>query len=166
MMINEKSTLVMCLLALLAFNVCGCTEETQQQAEDAVENAEEKASEMSDDVSEKASEISAQVSEAMSNLGEEAMGFLTPIKEKLGSLSELKDKPEELKASVDNILKMIEEKAESIELPESVQGVLDKVKEKLTSLKEYLGGDETDEAEIQKHLDEVKEAASPFSSEE
>ena len=90
-------------------------------------------------------------------LGEKAMGFLTPLKEKFGDLDSLKDKPEELKKAVVSMIETIEYKSADLELPESVSSMLATVKEKLTALKTYLEG-EVEQSGIDDRLKEIGES--------
>ena len=62
--------------------------------------------------------------ELAEELGEKAMAYLTPLKEKFGNLDSLKDKPEELKKAVADLIKTIEDKADDVELPESLANAL------------------------------------------
>jgi hypothetical protein len=90
-------------------------------------------------------------------LGEKAMAYLSPLKEKLGNLESLKDKPEELKTAVTELIQTIEDKAADIELPEAVSNTLATVKERLVALKDYLQG-EVEQAKIDEHIQKIMDA--------
>ncbi len=114
---------------------------------------------MGDYAKKMAGETGDKIKAGTDSLGEQARGFLGPIKEKVGDLDNLKDKPAELKKSVENLITMIESKAEAIKLPAGVQKTVDTVKEKLVALRDYLGG-ETKPEEIDAKVNDVKDAAS------
>ncbi len=142
------------LFAVMAISISGCSKEdaTQavQQAEESAENAAESIGESVDSAVEGGKEMA-------SELGEKAQAFMTPLKEKFGDLESLKDKPEELKTAVSDLIQSIEEKAEGIELPEAMTSALATVKEKLVELKDYLEG-EADPAKIEEHLKDIGES--------
>jgi chromosome segregation ATPase len=178
MLKTQWSLVTVCGLSCSLLVLTGCNEETEHTTKKVIQEAGEEAGELGEkakesagelgektkeaagDLKEKTAELSEETSEALAKLGEQAKGYLSPIKAQLGSLSDLKDNPAELKASVDKILEMISAKAESITLPESLQQVVQNVKTKLTDLKDHLGSDEAEPAQIEKHLDEVQKAAS------
>ena len=124
---------------------------------DAAKELGEKAKELGEKTTEKAKELGEKTTEKAKELGEKAMGYLAPLKEKFGSLEALKDKPEELKAAVSELIQSIEAKTEEIELPEAVSNALTAGKEKLVELKTYLEG-EVDQAKIEEHLQGVMSA--------
>ena len=127
-------------------NVGDAVKEGGKMAGDALEEGKQAAS----DAVKKGSEMA-------SELGEKAVAFLAPMKEKFGDLDSLKEKPEELKTAVDELIQSIEKKAEDIELPESVSTALATIKEKLVALKDYLGG-EVEQAKIDEHLKDIMES--------
>ncbi|TWT68903.1 hypothetical protein [Crateriforma conspicua] len=129
-----------------------------QEASKALESAEQNVAEAGEKISEGTAEMVEKGKEAAANLSDEAMAMMTPLKEKFGDLDQLKDKPEELKARVSELIEWMETKAESIELPESVSTALASTKEKLVQLKEYLQG-EYEDAEVDKYIQEIKESA-------
>lgn len=142
------------LAALLTVVFGGCSEETKQEAEKLKSSAAEGAKALG----EKAGEAGEKIKSGAEALGEQAMAFLGPIKEKIGGLDNLKDKPAELKKSVENLITTIESKAESANLPEKAQMAIAKIKEKLVALRDYLGG-ETKSEEIDAKVKDVKDAA-------
>ena len=146
-------------LAICVIGVVGCSEDTKKAAEETLSDAKDDATKLAGKAEDEASKMGDKAKDAMKNLSEEAMGFLKPIKEQLGDLGSLKDKPAELKEAVSKILETIESKAESIPLPEGVKTTVATVKEKLTSLKDYLAGDETDPEKTADHIKQVEDAA-------
>lgn len=147
------------LLGLLVLIFGGCSDEAQQKAEDLTKDAAKQGKEMGDKAGEMASQAGDKIKAGAESLGEKAMEFLGPIKDRIGGLDKLKDKPAELKKEVENLISLIESKAESITLPEGIQKTVTTVKEKLVALRDYLGG-ETKPEEIEAKVDEVQEAAS------
>ena len=148
-----------CVLAmLLALTLGGCSEEAKKDAAKLKSDAALDAKEMGDYAKKMAGETGDKLKAGAESLGEAAMGFLGPIKEKIGGLDSLKDKPAELKKAVENLIAMIESKAEAIQLPEGVQKTVDALKEKLVALRDYLGG-ETKPEEIDAKVKDVKDAA-------
>jgi vacuolar-type H+-ATPase subunit H len=116
----------------------GCT---QQEATETMKQAEESAQQTAESIKQDAGEMVEKGEQMASELGEKATAFLSPLKEKFGNLDSLKDKPEELKKAVADLIQSIEAKAEGIQLPESVNNTLAAVKEKLVALRDYLEGE-------------------------
>ena len=77
----QKLTLYSLAICLTGF--VGCSEETQQAAQETLSSAEDDAAKMAEQTGEKASEMGEKAKDAMANLSEEAMGFLKPITEQL-----------------------------------------------------------------------------------
>jgi molybdopterin converting factor small subunit len=153
------SLLAVSALALLVLNGC-----SKKDAQDAVDAAGDAAQEAADDISEGAKEVVDTGKEAVekgkeiaSELGEQAVAYLTPLKEKLGGLESLKDKPEELKTAVNDLIKSMEDKAEDLKLPEAISNTLATVKEKLVALKDYLEG-EVEQAQIDERIAEIMDS--------
>ncbi len=129
-----------------------------QEATKALESAEQNVAQAGEKISEGTAEMVEKGRDAAANLSDEAMAMMTPLKEKFGDLDQLKDKPEELKARVSELIEWMETKAESIELPESVSTALASTKDKLVQLKAYLQG-EYEDAQVEKYIQEIKESA-------
>lgn len=129
---------------------CGCSKE-------AVENAERAAESTAETISEDAEAVVKEGEAMVSDLGEAAMSFLSPLKEKFGGLESLKDTPAELKTAVTELIQSIEGKAENISLPEGVTTALTTVKEKLVALRDYLEG-EADQAKIDEQLKSIMDS--------
>ena len=110
-------------------------------AKAAMEKGKEMAGEAAAKGKEMAGDAAAKGKEMASELGENAMAFLTPLKEKFGNLESLKDTPEKLKTAVSDLITSIEEKAEGLTMPEAMSETLATLKAKLVDLKEYLGGE-------------------------
>lgn len=144
------------LVALICLTVplAGCS---QQEASDAIAEAEQAAEEAADTIVEDAGQVVESGKQLAGELGEKAMGFLTPLKEKFGSLEDLKGQPDQLKQAVSELLESIEQKAEGIELPESVNEALAAIKTKLVALKEYLEG-EFEQANIDEQIQGIIES--------
>lgn len=132
----------------------GCTKE---EASDTLTKAEEAGEEAAATIADKSKEVVEKGGELAQKLGEKATAYLTPLKEKLGNLEGLKDKPEELKKAVTELIQSIEDKSEDVKLPESVSKTLATVKEKLVALKNYLDG-KVDQAKIEEHIQEIQES--------
>jgi hypothetical protein len=140
--------LLMCCSALLLIGL-GCDQDAANEAMQEVEtSAGDAAGALTDDAKaamekgkEMAGDAAAKGKEMASELGENAMSFLTPLKEKLGNLESLKDTPEKLKTAVSDLIASIEEKAEGLTMPEAISETLATLKAKLVDLKEYLGGE-------------------------
>jgi archaellum component FlaC len=132
----------------------GCS---QQEAADALQSAEDTAKGAADTVAKGAEEAVQKGGEIASELGEQAMAFLTPIKEQLGGLEGLKDKPEELKAAVTKLIQSIEDKTADIKLPEAVTTTLATLKEKLVALRDYLAG-EVEQAKVDEQIQGIMES--------
>ena len=132
----------------------GCSKE---EAEQTVKKAEESAEEAADTIAEGTSDIVEKGSEMASQLGEAAMAYLGPLKDKFGNLESLKESPEELKKAVTELIQSIEEKAEGLELPEAISNTLATAKEKLVALKEYLEG-EVEQAKIDEHIKSIMDS--------
>ncbi|TWU31957.1 hypothetical protein [Novipirellula artificiosorum] len=142
------------LCATLAMLCSGCS---KQEAVEKMNEAEVIAEKASDTIAEDVSKVVEEGEEMASGLGDKAMAFLSPLKDKLGNLESLKEKPEELKKAVAELIQSIENKAEGIELPESVSNALATTKQKLVELKEYLEG-EVDQAKIDERIQEIKDS--------
>ena len=142
------------LLAALALSVSGCNkQEVTEELKEVEAAAEEATAQVAGDV-----ETAVEEGEKMaSELGEKAMEYLTPLKDELSSLDELKATPEDLKARVSEIIESIETKAEGIELPETVTKALEGIKEKLIALRDYLQG-EFEQAKIDEHVKEIMDS--------
>ncbi len=134
---SSYSVLMFALLSLATLSLSGCDE---KQAADALKNAEQKAKDTADKVGDDVGAAVAEGEKMMGELGEQAMAFIAPLKEKLGNLDSLKDTPEKLKTAVSELITMIESKAESITLPESMSKTIETIKTKLVELKTYLEG--------------------------
>ena len=124
---------------------------------EAVEEGEKMASEAVEEGKEVAGKAVEEGKELASELSEKATAYLAPLKDKLGNLGELKDKPEELKAAVSELIESMEAKAEDLQLPESVSNALATIKEKLVALRDYLEG-EVEQAQLDTRLEEVTNA--------
>jgi chromosome segregation ATPase len=142
------------LLAASLLSVSGCNkQEATKELKEMEAAAEEGAAQVAEDV-----EAAVEEGEKMaSELGEKAMEYLTPLKDELSSLDELKATPEELKARVSEIIESIETKAEGIELPETVTKALEGIKEKLIALRDYLQG-EFEQSKIDEHVKEIMDS--------
>ena len=137
-------------VALLVFTN-GCD---KQDAKDAIDTAEQTASDAADSVKEGAQDVVDEGKEIAGNLSESVTAFLTPLKEKMGGLEDLKSKPEELKTAVSEMITSIEEKSSSLEMPEAISTALETIKEKLVGLKDYLEG-EYDQSGIDTKVDDL-----------
>ena len=118
-------------------------EEGKKMAGDATEGAKK----MAGDATEGAKKMAGQLSE-------KAYAFLTPLKEKVANLESLKDSPEKLKEAVSKLITSIEEKTESLQLPEKIDNGLATVKEKLVSLRDYLEG-EYEQSKINEYVKDI-----------
>ena len=153
------SLMAVAALALLVLNGC-----SKKDAQDAVESAGDAAQEAADDIAEGAKDVVDTGKEAVekgkemaSELSEQAVAYLTPLKEQLGSLESLKDKPEELKKAVTDLIQSMEDKAEGIKLPDAITNTLTTLKEKLVALKDYLEG-EVEQAHIDERISEIMDS--------
>jgi hypothetical protein len=135
-----------CAASIFVFSGC-----SQQEAVDAVQQAEQAAEEAADTIAKDTEQMVEQGQAMAADLGEKAMAYLGPLKEKLGNLEGLKETPEELKTAVSELIQSIENKAEDMNLPEAVSSALASVKEKLVALQEYLQG-EVEQAKIDEHI--------------
>jgi uncharacterized coiled-coil DUF342 family protein len=145
----RRTSLVFAALVLVSSNGC-----SKEQAEESVKQAEEAA----DTIAKDAEEVVEKGKEMADELGEKAIAFINPLREKFGQLEGLKDKPDELKEAVTDLIQSIEDKAEGIQLPEALSGALATVKEKLQELKQYLEG-EVDQAKVEEHIQEIMDSA-------
>jgi hypothetical protein len=145
------SRLLPACCVLVTLLVSGCTPE---EAADAVKDAGKSAEQAAGEVAEGATEMMEKGKKMAGELGEQAMGFLNPLKEKFGELDGLKDSPEQLKTTVSQLIETIESKADSIQLPGSMNTVLAGLKDKLVALKQYLEG-EYDQAQIGEKVNEI-----------
>ena len=149
------------LCVTLMFASLGCDKEkTDTALSDAgaqIEDAGDAIAENVDKAVEKGEEAAKDAGDKAKELGEKAMAYITPLKEKFGDLESLKEKPEELKTAVSELITSLEEKTENLELPEAVSNSLAAAKEKLIALRDYLGG-EIDQAKIDEHLKEIGDA--------
>lgn len=118
-------------------------EEGKKMAGDATENAKKMAGEATEGAKKMAGQLS-----------EKAYAFLTPLKEKVANLESLKDSPEKLKEAVSKLITSIEEKTESLQLPEKIDNGLATVKEKLVSLRDYLEG-EYEQSKINEYVKDI-----------
>ena len=143
----------MVLLGCVALVVVwsGCSKE---EAEQSLKKAEQTAEDAAKSAAQEVGEVLKKGEEAASELGEKALAYLTPLKEKLANLDSLKDSPEQLKQAVTELIETIDGKAEDIQLPEKVSAGLATVKEKLTALRDYLEG-EVEQAKIGEHIQEI-----------
>jgi hypothetical protein len=146
------------MTAMLAVALGGCSEEAKEDAAKLKEQAADGAKELGGKAGEMAGKAGDKIKEGAKALSEQAKGFLGPIQEKIGGLDGLKDKPAELKKSVENLIAMIESKASTLTLPAGVQKTMDTLKEKLVALRDYLGG-ETKPEEIDAKVEDVKDTA-------
>ena len=126
----------------------GCS---KKEAAESVKKAEESAQKAAESVAAGTGEAVKKGAEMASELSEAAMAYLSPLKEKFGSLDALKESPKELKKAVTELIQAIEDKTEDIELPEVVSKTLAAAKEKLVALKDYLEG-EVEQAKIDEHI--------------
>ena len=115
----------------------GCN---KQDAARELQEVEEAAGEAATKVTEGLESAVEEGEQMASELSEQAQAYLSPLKDKLGSLEELKQTPAELKTAVGDLIEMIEQKADEIELSESVSDALATLKEKLIALRDYLEG--------------------------
>ncbi len=154
------------LSSCAALVLCGgCDKKAATETlKNAEESAQEAASNVASGVGDAVDEGKAAASDAVesgkqmaSDLGEKAMAFLTPLKEEFGDLDSLKEKPEELKVAVTDLIQKIEDKSADIKLPEAVSTALASVKEKLIALKDYLEG-EVEQAKIEEHLKDIMDS--------
>lgn len=145
----NKLAFVACFAAATSFGGCS-TEEATEELKKAGAAAEGAASEVAEDVGAVVEEGEKMAGE----LGEKAQAFLTPLKDKVGNLEELKKSPEKLKTAVGEMIESIEQKAEGIELPETVSKTLATVKEKLVELRDYLEG-EYEQAKIDERVQDI-----------
>ena len=146
-MINAIRFMFACNAMLLVFCI-GCN---QEELSETVNAAEESVETTAKNVASEAAAMASKGEEMARELGAEAMAFLNPMKEKLGNLESLKEKPEELKTMVSELINSIEQKAEKMTLPESMSQAFASLKEKLISLRDYLEG-EYEQAKIGEHL--------------
>ena len=146
------------LFAITAVFYGGCD---SQKAADTMKKAEESAENAAGSIADGAGEMVKEGEKMAADLGDKAKAWLEPMKEKFGSLEELKKTPEELKTAVGNMIENIEQKAEGINLPEAMSKSLATVKEKLVSLRDYLEG-EYDQAGIDKYVSEVTDSVKSF----
>ena len=106
------------LVTVLTLN--GCSEEAKKD----LEKAKAEAAKEADKLGDKAGEAGEKIKEGASALNEKAVAFLGPIKEKIGGLDQLKDKPAELKKAVEGLIATIESKAEALNLPVPLAALL------------------------------------------
>lgn len=145
----RRTSLIWAVLMLVSS--IGCS---KQEAEESVKKAEEAAGTIATD----AEDVVGKGKEIANELGEKASDFINPLKEKFGELEGLKDKPDELKKAVADLIQSIEDKADNIPLPEALNGALATVKEKLEELKQYLEG-EVEQAKVEEHIQEIMDSA-------
>ncbi len=152
-----------CMLAL-ATNI-GCSDKAKDTMKDAVDKTENAAGDIAKDAGDMAQTAGKEVADAagkakdaVAKLGTDALAYLKPIKDGLGNLDSLKDKPAELKKAVDDLLKHMDQDVTKLNLPEKVTGALKVVKEKLVALKNYLAG-EADKAKIEEHIKDIIDSA-------
>jgi hypothetical protein len=145
-------SLGLCATVMLATG--GCSQEGVQER---VQEAENAAGQAAAKIAEDAGKVVKEGQELAGELGEKAVAFLTPLKEKFGDLEDLKTKPKELKQAVAELLQSIEQKTADIQLPEAASNALATAKEKLTALKNDLDG-EIEQAKIDEHIKEILEA--------
>lgn len=144
-------------LGLCAAMMLVCSGCSKEKAAETVKNAEEAVEEAAETVANDAGKVVKEGEKLASELGEKALAYLSPLKEKLGNLENLKETPDELKKAVTELVQSIEDKAEDIELPEAMSTALATVKEKLVALKDYLEG-EVDQAKIEEHIKEIMDS--------
>jgi hypothetical protein len=149
-----------CLVTvLLAIAMVGCSDKAKEDLEGMKSKVAAEVKSTGEKAGEMAGKAGDKIKEGAAALSEDVLGFLGPIKEQLGSLDSLKEKPAELKAAAEKLIALIESKTESIKLPEGIQKTVDTLKEKLVKLKDYLAGDDTTPEKTSEHVDEVKNAA-------
>jgi hypothetical protein len=149
----EWFVVVVMLVPLISFP-SGCSKE---EATESLKKAEDAAEHAAETIADDTEEVIKEGEELAEELGEKALAYLTPLKEKFGNLDGLKGKPAELKVAVADLIKSIEEKAEDIELPEAVSNALAAAKDKLVALKEYLEG-EVEQAKVEEHIQDIVES--------
>ncbi len=137
--------------ALLMIGGIGCSPE---DAADTMKKAGESAREGADTMTKDAGKMVAAGEKLAGQLGDKAMEFLSPLKEKFGSLESLKESPAELKEAVTELIQSIETKAEGIKLPEAMTKTLTGIKEKLVALRDYLGG-EIEQTKIDEYVGDI-----------
>ncbi len=154
---------VACGFGLLALSGCSQQEaaDTIKKSEDAVEQAAKSVSDGASEMVEKGKDMAGDMAdkgkEMASKLSEEAQAYLNPLKEKFGNLDGLKEKPEELKNALTDLVQSMEKKAANVQLPASISDALSAVKEKIEGLIQYLEG-EYEQSEINKKLSEIMES--------
>lgn len=145
----------------LILSCVGCnqpkTEEAVTEAETQLEQAADTIAKDVGEAVEKGEQVAKEAGQKAKQLGEQAMTYLTPLKEKLGNLDSLREKPEELKKAVTELIQSIEEKSAEIKLPDVVSNALATTKEKLIALQQYLEG-EFEQAQIDEHLKEISDS--------
>ena len=122
--------------SVLVVMFVGCN---QEKVADSVKKAEESAGKAAETVSKDAGKLVDDAGQMAAELGEKAMAYVSPLKEKFGNLESLKEKPEELKKAVTDLISFIEKKAEDVKLPESMSKALAGIKEKISSRSFWLG---------------------------
>jgi hypothetical protein len=121
--------------------------------------AEQQAQQASESLAADAEKLMDKGGELAKGLSEQAMSFMGPLKEKLAGLEGLKDKPEELKTTVTEMLQSLESNIANLPLPEGLKTTITQLKEKLQMLQEYLGG-AIEPAKLQEYLDGIKDFVS------
>jgi hypothetical protein len=140
--------------ALCAVGMLVCSGCSQQEAEDAVRQAGETVGDTADAIAQDVDVVVEKGERMASELGENAAAYVASLKEKFGNLQGLKDSPEKLKSTVEDLIVSIENKAQEINLPETVSSTLTSVKEKLVTLRDELEGD-IEQAKIDEHIQSI-----------
>jgi hypothetical protein len=151
-MLRKWSVRLVVLQSTLLVAAVGC----DTTAEDLGKKVDQQAQQAGQSLSADAEKMLEKGSELAKSIGAEAMSFLGPLKEKLGGLEGLKDKPEELKTSVTEMLQSLESNIANLPLPDGLKATITQLKEKLQVLQDYLGG-AVDPAKLQEYLDGIKE---------
>ncbi len=113
---------------------------------------------------EQAGQLAEQGGDMAKKLSEQAMSLFEPLKEKLAGWESLKDKPAELKTSVNEMLESLENNISNVQLPESIKPMVESLKEQLTALSQYLEG-AVESDKVQEYIDSLKKLVeSPLGS--
>ena len=187
MRIRKNGWVGFLLGAFLLTMTVGCTPEQTEELEDKAAEAESDiakgAADLGDAISDKAGELGDQAQDAASkageqigdqaeklkdnaadmakNLSEKAQAWMGPLKTSMQDLSKYKDKPEELKTKVDELLASLKEGMGNLELPDAMKGGLETLQTKLQQLKDYLAKEAKPE-EIEKQLQGIADSAKSF----
>lgn len=140
-----------CLLAAAASLMVGC-----EDAADLAKKAKSEGDKALATAKEKSAELAKEGNEMASQLGEQAMALLGPLKEKIAGLESLADKPAEMKTMVTELLATLESNMTNLPVPDAIKTGLTALKEQLTKLLEHLGGN-VDATTVQGYLKTIKE---------